>query len=430
MTTIANNSASPLAHAISGSLGSALALLLLYPLERVRTELQSNAASQDGSDHQQQEEGEGTAEERPSDSPRSHSSSNESWVSCVGDENEEGSDAQHRLLTPDLESPNDAAGDDFTISILPSNSAQAQQLQRRRQQLEAPCRRRGESLLECLMRLHDAGNLYSGVGPVVTTLATSNFVFFLAHQVMKRLLLVTQSNTRMSKNSKLTRALLASSLAGALNVLVTNPLWVANLRIMVQSKEQQQGSDPSQQQRRSLVGEVMSIAKKEGLANLWKGTNTSLLLVSNPVIQFFCYEQIKQLLLQAKRRRLRHLQPPQQLAPLEAFGLGAIAKAIATIVTYPLQLAQVLLRLQAQDGENDQERASTQGNAVVAANRRPQYKGTIDCLWRLSSSSSNPIAPLFTGMQAKLLQTCLTAAVTFWSYEQILRVVHEAMLMK
>jgi hypothetical protein len=35
----------PLAHAVGGSLGSALALLLLYPLERARIELQSSAAS-------------------------------------------------------------------------------------------------------------------------------------------------------------------------------------------------------------------------------------------------------------------------------------------------------------------------------------------------------------------------------------------------
>jgi adenine nucleotide transporter 17 len=126
-------------------------------------------------------------------------------------------------------------------------------------------------------------------------------------------------------------------------------------------------------------------------------------------------------LLQAKRRRS---QRAQQLAPLEAFGLGAIAKAIATVVTYPLQLAQVLLRLQAQQQDSISDQAGT--------GRPHQYKGTIDCLWQLSmsSTSANPIAPLFTGMQAKLLQTCLTAAVTFWSYEQILRVVHQAILIR
>jgi adenine nucleotide transporter 17 len=412
----------PLAHAISGSLGSALALLLLYPLERVRTELQSNAAS---SPSQQQQEGEDTSEVRgPSDSPRSQlsTSTNESWVSCVGDDGGGGGD-NPPLLTPEIVETND--GIESTKlparprreapainSVIPQSTTPPPH-RHPRQQSQV-----GESLLSCLLRLHAEGNLYSGVGPVVTTLATSNFVFFLAHQVMKRILLANHG-TSQTKNKHISRALLASTLAGMLNVVVTNPLWVANLRIMVQSKPGD--TNDGEGQRRNLLSEMTSIVRQEGFSSLWKGTTTSMLLVSNPVIQFFFYEQLKQLLLQAKRRRS---QRAQQLAPLEAFGLGAIAKAVATVLTYPLQLAQVLLRLQAQQQDSNSDQAGT--------SRPHQYKGTLDCLWQLSMAptSSNPIAPLFTGMQAKLLQTCLTAAVTFWSYEQILRVVHQAILMR
>jgi hypothetical protein len=39
------NEATPIVHALGGSVGSALALLLFYPLERARTEMQSKAAS-------------------------------------------------------------------------------------------------------------------------------------------------------------------------------------------------------------------------------------------------------------------------------------------------------------------------------------------------------------------------------------------------
>jgi len=44
MAMVSSDQATPLVHAISGALGSASALLLLYPLERVRTEIQASAA--------------------------------------------------------------------------------------------------------------------------------------------------------------------------------------------------------------------------------------------------------------------------------------------------------------------------------------------------------------------------------------------------
>jgi len=321
----------PLAHAISGSLGSALAILLLYPLERVRIELQSSASA--SIDHQNA--GDDPEEQHCADghSPKS-SASSESWVSC----NEELEVSNHTV---------------------PSRAA--------------PSEARQETLLACLLRLHSRGDMYRGVGPVVSTLAASNFVFFFMHQAVKRFL---------GKRKSAWRALAASTLAGIVNVLITNPLWVANLRIV-------QGSN-----NKSLLREVHAIYKSEGPASLWNGTTTSLLLVSNPVIQFFCYEQLKQMLIRRRQGR-------QRLTPLEAFILGALAKALSTVATYPLQLAQVLLRLQDSSDQN--------------------YSGTMGCLRHLAEEKG--LSALFTGLKAKLLQTCMTAALTFLSYEQILSAV-------
>lgn len=36
--------------------------------------------------------------------------------------------------------------------------------------------------------------------------------------------------------------------------------------------------------------------KNEGLTSLWKGLSSSLILVSNPIIQFVIYEQLKKLI--------------------------------------------------------------------------------------------------------------------------------------
>lgn len=42
-----------------------------------------------------------------------------------------------------------------------------------------------------------------------------------------------------------------------------------------------------------LADAIVQISSQEGVAALWSGTFTSLLLVSNPAIQFMIYEGLK-----------------------------------------------------------------------------------------------------------------------------------------
>lgn len=49
---------------------------------------------------------------------------------------------------------------------------------------------------------------------------------------------------------------------------------------------------------------VMKITCEEGVAALWSGTFTSLLLVSNPTIQFTIYEGLKRHLRRAVSREV------------------------------------------------------------------------------------------------------------------------------
>lgn len=49
---------------------------------------------------------------------------------------------------------------------------------------------------------------------------------------------------------------------------------------------------------------VVQITREEGVAALWRSTFTSLLLVSNPAIQFVIYEGLKRHLRQAVTREV------------------------------------------------------------------------------------------------------------------------------
>ena len=340
------SSVPPLGHAIGGSVGSALALLLLYPLERARTELQASVSKELEKQIEYTEIRQTKQAVEPSDKIESNSHSKSSYICSPLAINTEGN------LNPDQDE-----------SLLVNKQTKINQ----------------ESLISCLIRLRQQKQLYRGARPVVTTLAISNFVFFYTNEAVKRYIL--------KRRQSMLYSLFSATLAGVINVIVANPLWVANVRMI-------QGNSLHQ----SLISEMKQIMQTEGLSSLWNGTTASLMLVSNPVIQFFVYEQLK---------ALRQAQKQSRVSPIEIFLLGAIAKGIATVLTYPLQLAQVLMRLQ-QSGS-------------IRINNTPHYKGTVDCILKLYGEKG--AVSLFTGMKAKLLQTVLTSAFTFLTYEKILQIV-------
>lgn len=302
-----------------------------------------------------------------------------------------------------------------------------------------------ETILDCLLRLHKQSTLYNGASHIATTLMISNFIFFYTLQVCKRSLghlqtpnfQQSQSNTtgclqrrkrcirsqqfhifhnilHQILESKMATSLLSSTIAGMINVLLTNPLWVVSLRTM-EDKTKRYEKQPN------IWSTMRQIARSEGIQQLWSGTWTSLLLVSNPIIQHFVYEQLRSCLLELKQRQPQSYNRGAAvqmsiLSPLQAFIFGAMAKAVATVLTYPLQLAQVLIRLQKKQidmpteaGENADEQNT---------NVQRSYTGAYDCLHHQFRQGG--VSALFVGMNAKMLQTVLTSAFTFLTYEQTL----------
>lgn len=199
--------------------------------------------------------------------------------------------------------------------------------------------------------------------------------------------------------------LLVATVAGVINVLTTTPLWVVSTRLSVQ-RGGKSGSYSG------MWDGLTRIAREEGVGALWNGTLPSLLLVSNPSIQFVCYERIKTWLTARAQAR------GSPITSIEFFLMGAAAKAVATILTYPIQLAQS--RLRAMKAKNQQQQQQ-QGGPV-----KYEYSGTIDVLIKVMKNDG-PLG-LFRGMEAKLYQTVATAALMFATYEQIQALVFAALL--
>jgi len=79
------------------------------------------------------------------------------------------------------------------------------------------------------------------------------------------------------------------------------------------------------------------IMKTEGVQSLWVSTVPSLLLTSNPSLQFMFYEMLK--------RRIQAISGSANLSATSILLLAATSKCLSTIITYPLQMIQSKLRV-------------------------------------------------------------------------------------
>jgi len=178
--------------------------------------------------------------------------------------------------------------------------------------------------------------------------------------------------------------LAVASAAGIVNVFLTLPIWLINTRMKLQSKDDQKYV--------SNLDALIQIYQNEGLEGLFQGLVPSLILVSNPAIQFVGYEQMSKIVHHIRKRRGVSL----DLGWMEHFLLGAIAKALATIVTYPYQV--VKSRLQAEQTAK-------------------LYNGTIDATLKIFKTEG--ISSFYLGMESKMYQTVLNSAFMFVVYEKL-----------
>mmetsp|Transcript_7292 Transcript_7292/g.8364 ORF Transcript_7292/g.8364 Transcript_7292/m.8364 type:complete len:336 (+) Transcript_7292:137-1144(+) len=253
------------------------------------------------------------------------------------------------------------------------------------------------------------GALYQGWQSAVISLGASNFVYFYTYNAFKSIYKKFVLENPKADIDVYTNLLVASS-AGVINVLMTTPLWVAGTRLTVQNRKKATADSNGNEARleRPYTGVfncLTRIMKEEGVAALWKGVGPSLILVSNPSIQFVTYEQLRIPMAKIAERR------GSPITAFEFFVMGAIAKAVATIFTYPLQIAQS--RLRADRGKEDGTR---------------NYSGTADVLKKIYEQKG--LKGWFKGMEAKLWQTVLTAAFQFLTYEQVQKVVFMLLLGK
>ncbi|KAM3842437.1 peroxisomal membrane protein PMP34-like [Diretmus argenteus] len=229
-------------------------------------------------------------------------------------------------------------------------------------------------------------SLYRGWFPVISSLCCSNFVYFYTFNTLKKI-------TASSHKSRPGKDLLMGMISGALNVILTTPMWVVNTRLKLQGAKFR-NEDLQQTHYRGIFDAFSQIIAGEGVGTLWNGTLPSLVLVLNPAVQFMFYEAMKR----------RAGKGGRKISSAQIFFIGAVAKAIATTATYPLQTVQAILRFGQYKGD---------GKGGVLGSLRNVVHLLMDRIKR------HGVLGLYKGLEAKLLQTVLTAALMFVVYEKI-----------
>jgi len=226
--------------------------------------------------------------------------------------------------------------------------------------------------------------LYGGLKTGLFGVAVTQGIYYYWYAFFRRVLI----ESRRDPKSKVQTSgvldtilnLIVAALAGAICTTVTNPIWVVNTRMQVATKDEYK-----QKEDETTMETIKQIYEKNGIKGFWKGLIPALILVSNPVIQYMVFEKLKGIL--EKRKKL---------GPWDYFFLGAMGKTVATFATYPYLLAKSRLHTQ---------------------NTSDKQVGATEMLSKILNKEG--FGGLFKGIETKLVQSVLNAALLFLAQERI-----------
>ncbi|PKY04843.1 mitochondrial carrier [Aspergillus campestris IBT 28561] len=164
--------------------------------------------------------------------------------------------------------------------------------------------------------------LYSGMAGSLLGVASTNFAYFYWYSVVRTLY---TSSTKSSQNPGTAVELSLGAISGAIAQVFTIPVAVVTTRQQTQPKGDKKGMIETGKE---------VVQSEDGWTGLWRGLKASLILVVNPAITYGAYQRFKDVLFPGRNN----------LRPWEAFLLGALSKAMATIATQPLIVAKVGLQ--------------------------------------------------------------------------------------
>ena len=225
-----------------------------------------------------------------------------------------------------------------------------------------------------------ATGFYKGLGSGLLGMGAAWGTYYYWYNVLQHYALRFTNTTHVDELSILTNLAVGTG-AGSCACIVTNPLWVINTRVKLKK-------GPNQ----GMLMELYLLFRDEGIRGAMQGVVPALVLVSNPAIQFMSAEWMKTFLASSIMTQYTRATLPSFVH----FWVGAVSKAIATVLTYPYQVVKT--KMQQKSNSDDSIKS---------------------CFLKILSEDG--AQGFFRGVHLKIGQTVVTSAAMFAIYDALLK---------
>jgi len=249
-----------------------------------------------------------------------------------------------------------------------------------------------QAVLDIIKREGFTG-LYSGLNSSLVGIGATNAVYYYFYEKSREIVLRSRTG---SKALSAPESMLAGFIAGSITSVAVNPLWVIQTAQATHTMSSDKTPSNASKKRLGFFDALTAILNKDGVAGLWRGIGPALVLVINPVLQYTVFEQLKNVLIRRRTAKLRAQAGVAAtavaiLSDWDFFFLGALSKLVATSVTYPY----IVLKSRLQAGSENARKYKSSFDGILTIIRDEGVKG------------------LYKGIENKLLQSVLTAAILF-----------------
>ncbi|KAI3899906.1 hypothetical protein MKW92_041611 [Papaver armeniacum] len=240
-------------------------------------------------------------------------------------------------------------------------------------------------------------SLYQGLGIKNLQSFISQFIYFYGYSYFKRLYLEWSGNKSIGTRANL----IVAAAAGACTVIVTQPLDTVSSKLQTSNFGKSKG--------------LWKTISESNWSGAFDGLGISLLLTSNPSIQYTVFDQLKRRLLKSQQTGSITNSSPEALSAFSAFVLGAVSKSIATCLTYPAIRCKVTIQAGDPDDDGTEEPHQLKEPKTIS--------GAIVAIWKREG-----LLGFFKGLQAQILKTVLSSALLLMIKEKITKTTWVLML--
>lgn len=192
-----------------------------------------------------------------------------------------------------------------------------------------------------LFKKDGVSGFFRGLPPTLVGIIPSRSCYFYSYSATKKAV------APYVGESTVANAIISGFAAGFAGNTVTNPIWVVKTRMQLMADK-----SVGQLVYSGYGNCIKSIFKDEGIGGFYRGLSASYWGCTEGCIQFVFYEKIKKRLLTKRNENLKAQGLPVEndLSKLQYLVSAGAAKCIASIATYPHEVARTRMREQARGG--------------------------------------------------------------------------------